>query len=73
MQQVKKLVSKKELKTVYGIPHCPAHIARVEKAGQFPTRVRLGATRRLADDSATLRRKFRRAWDATTGHLFKRN
>jgi prophage regulatory protein len=69
----KKLVSKQELKTVYGRPYCPAHIARLEKAGQFPTRVRLGATRRAADDSATLRRNFWGAWDATTGHLFKRN
>jgi hypothetical protein len=32
-----------------------------------------GVTRRLADDSATLRRNFGGAWDATTGHLFKRN
>ena len=39
------LVSKKELKTVYGIPYCFAHIARLEAAGQFPQRVRLGACR----------------------------
>jgi prophage regulatory protein len=45
VQQVKKLVSKKELKSVYDIPYCFAHIARLEKAGQFPTRVRLGACR----------------------------
>jgi prophage regulatory protein len=45
MQQVKKLVSKKELKSVYGIPYCFAHIARLEAAGLFPTRVRLGACR----------------------------
>jgi hypothetical protein len=31
----RKLVSKKELKTVYGIPYCFAHIARLEAAGQF--------------------------------------
>ena len=43
MQQVKKLVSKKELKSVYGIPYCFAQIARLEAAGSFPTRVRLGA------------------------------
>ena len=36
MQQVKKLVSKKELKSVYGIPYCFAHIARLEAAGHSP-------------------------------------
>jgi prophage regulatory protein len=41
----RKLVSKKDLKAVYGIPYCPAHIARLEAAGQFPQRVRLGAWR----------------------------
>ena len=45
MQQIRKLVSKKELKTVHGIPYCPAHIARLEAAGQFPKRVTLGACR----------------------------
>jgi prophage regulatory protein len=34
----RKLVSKKELKTVYGIPYCFAHIARLEAAGKFPTK-----------------------------------
>ena len=41
----RKLVSKKELKSVYGIPYCFAHIARLETAGQFPKRIRLGACR----------------------------
>src|SRR5229473_694755 len=45
MTQVRKLVSKKELKTVHGIPYSFAHIARLEKAGQFPKRIRLGACR----------------------------
>jgi prophage regulatory protein len=45
MSNVRKLVSKKELKSVYGIPYCFAQIARLEAAGQFPTRVRLGACR----------------------------
>jgi len=45
MTQVRKLVSKKELKTVHGIPYSPVHIARLEKAGQFPKRVILGACR----------------------------
>ncbi len=41
----RKLVSKKELKTVYGIPYCFAQIARLEAAGKFPKRLRLGACR----------------------------
>ena len=45
MQQVRKLVSKKELKTVLGIPYSFTHIARLEAAGKFPRRVKLGACR----------------------------
>ena len=45
MHKVRKLVSKKELKSVYGIPYCFAHIARLESAGDFPKRIRLGACR----------------------------
>ena len=41
----RKLVSKKELKSVYGVPYSFAHIARLEVTGQFPKRVRLGACR----------------------------
>jgi prophage regulatory protein len=41
----RKLVSKKELKSVYGVPYSFAHIARLEVAGSFPKRVRLGACR----------------------------
>jgi prophage regulatory protein len=41
----RKLVSKKELKSVYGVPYSFAHIARLEAADQFPKRVRLGACR----------------------------
>lgn len=40
-----KLVTKKELKSIFGVPYSPAHIARLEAAGQFPQRVRLGACR----------------------------
>ena|ERR1700747_197210 len=40
-----KLVSKKELKSVYGVPYCFAHIKRLEDAGEFPKRVKLGACR----------------------------
>jgi len=39
------LVSKKELKTVCGIPYAPQHIARLEKAGRFPKRIPLGQNR----------------------------
>ena len=45
MSKVKKLVSRKELRSIYGIPYCFAHIARLEAAGRFPSRVRLGACR----------------------------
>jgi prophage regulatory protein len=41
----KQVVSKKELRTVCGIPYSPQHIARLEAAGQFPTRIRLGQNR----------------------------
>jgi prophage regulatory protein len=41
----RKLVSKKELKSVYGVPYSFAHIARLEVAGRFPKRVQLGACR----------------------------
>ena len=44
MQIDRKLVSKKELKTL-GIPYSFQHIARLEKAGQFPQRVQLGPCR----------------------------
>lgn len=40
-----KLVSKKELKSVFGVPYSFAHIARLEAAGTFPKRVKLGACR----------------------------
>jgi prophage regulatory protein len=40
-----RLVSKKELKTIFGVPYSFAHIARLEAAGQFPKRVQLGACR----------------------------
>jgi prophage regulatory protein len=40
-----KLVSKKELKIVFGVPYSFAHIARLEAAGEFPNRIKLGACR----------------------------
>ncbi|MBI5165629.1 MAG: AlpA family phage regulatory protein [Magnetospirillum sp.] len=44
-QYDKRLVSKKELRTVCGIPYTPQHISRLEAAGQFPKRVKLGLNR----------------------------
>jgi len=41
----KQIVSKKELKSLCGIPYSPARIARLEAAGQFPKRIRLGQNR----------------------------
>jgi prophage regulatory protein len=41
----KQVVSKKELKTVCGIPYSPQHIARLEAAGRFPKRIPLGQNR----------------------------
>ncbi|OAN48447.1 AlpA family transcriptional regulator [Paramagnetospirillum marisnigri] len=44
-QYEKRLVSKKELKSVCGIPYTPQHIGRLEAAGKFPKRVNLGPDR----------------------------
>jgi prophage regulatory protein len=44
-EQTKKradLVTYKELKTIYGVPYSRAHVDRLEKAGLFPARTRLG-------------------------------
>lgn len=41
----RKLVSKKELKSIYGVPYSFVHIARLEAAGTFPKRIMLGACR----------------------------
>ncbi len=40
-----KLVSKKELKSLFGIPYSFVHIARLEAADKFPKRIRLGQCR----------------------------
>ncbi|MEZ5844834.1 MAG: AlpA family phage regulatory protein [Hyphomicrobiaceae bacterium] len=40
-----RLVDKKGLKTLYGIPYSPQHIARLERAGKFPRRMQLGPCR----------------------------
>lgn len=38
-----RLVTKKQLRNI--VPYSSAHIDRLEKAGEFPPRVRLGANR----------------------------
>ena len=40
-----RLVDKKGLKTIDGIPYCSQHIARLENAGVFPSRINLGRCR----------------------------
>ena len=47
LAMTRKLVSKKELKSIYGVPYSFAHIARLEKKEppRFPKRVTLGACR----------------------------
>lgn len=40
-----KLVSRKEFKSIFGVPYSFAHIARLEAVSQFPKRVQLGACR----------------------------
>jgi prophage regulatory protein len=40
-----KLVTRKELKTVYGIPYCDAHINRLIKLGKFPPKRKLSPGR----------------------------
>jgi prophage regulatory protein len=41
----KQVVSKKELKSICGIPYSGQHIARLEAAGRFPKRIKLGQNR----------------------------
>jgi len=45
MTKERRLVTKKELKTIYGIPYSPTHTARMEAAGTFPKRLVLGPCR----------------------------
>ena len=40
-----KLVSKKDLKSVYGVPYSFVHIGRLERVGAFPKRIKLGQCR----------------------------
>jgi prophage regulatory protein len=47
---IPRIITKKELRLM--VPYTPQHIARLEKAGQFPRRIRIGERRvgwRLAD------------------------
>jgi prophage regulatory protein len=45
MSEIRKLVCKKELRTLLGIPYSFTHIKRLEDAGKFPKRLQLGACR----------------------------
>jgi len=45
MHTTHRLTSKRELKTIYGIPYSLTHIGRLEAAGEFPKRIRLGKNR----------------------------
>ena len=51
----RKLVSKKELKSVYGVPYHPAHIARLEAASKFPKRVVPGCVGGLDKERIAIR------------------
>lgn len=39
---MQRLVTFPELKTLFGIPYTPQHILRLQKAGRFPLRRKLG-------------------------------
>ena len=68
MQIDRLLISKKELKTI-GIPYSPQHIARLEKAGQFPKRVQLGQCRvawRYEEICEWIAERVARSWPTTT-------
>jgi prophage regulatory protein len=43
MSRPKQLIDRRELTSL--VKYSPQHIARLEKAGQFPTRLRLGQNR----------------------------
>ncbi|MGF6428190.1 helix-turn-helix transcriptional regulator [Bradyrhizobium elkanii] len=45
MTKDRKLVTKRELKDVYGVPYCHAHLLRLEAQKLFPVRVRLSVNR----------------------------
>ena len=40
-----RIVTKKELKTLFGIPYCNTHLLRMERAGTFPPRTWIGPNR----------------------------
>lgn len=41
----RKLVTRKELKLIYGIPYSNTHLKRLERLGSFPKRVQLSPAR----------------------------
>lgn len=54
-----RIITKKELRTM--IPYTPQHVLRLEKAGRFPRRIRIGDRRvgwLLSDIEAWLRSRI---------------
>ena len=45
MESAMRLVTWKELKTIYGIPYSAQHVARLEADNKFPKRLKLSAYR----------------------------
>lgn len=57
---IPRIITKKELRLI--VPYTPQHIARLEKAGRFPKRIRIGERRvgwRLSDIEAWLNERSR--------------
>jgi prophage regulatory protein len=55
-----RIITRKELRLM--VPFTPQHIGRLEKAGKFPKRIRIGERRvgwRLADVEAWLEQRVR--------------
>ena len=42
-QALPRMITRKELRQL--VPYCPQHILRLEKAGKFPKRIRIGKRR----------------------------
>lgn len=57
---IPRIITKKELRLI--VPYTPQHIARLEKAGKFPKRIRIGERRvgwRLSEIEAWLDERAR--------------
>jgi prophage regulatory protein len=63
-----RIITKKELRLM--VPFTPQHIGRLEKAGKFPKRIRIGVRRvgwRLADVEAWLDERVRESSAPASG------